>query len=95
MLFWLLVVCMALLILSGIVIWRAYFSFLFPLWLVRLSAVVHAVAGWAMILLIIGHIYVAIWTRESIDAMLYGRVRKAWAKQHHPAWFREITGGSK
>ena len=30
LLFWLLAACMALLILSGIVIWRAYFSFLFP-----------------------------------------------------------------
>jgi formate dehydrogenase subunit gamma len=41
------------------------------------------------------HIYAAIWTRESIDAMLYGEVRRAWAKQHHPAWFREMTGGGK
>ncbi len=95
MLFWLLTICMLLLILSGIVIWRAYFSFLFPLWAVRLAAVVHAAAGWVMVLLIIGHIYMAIWTRESMDAMLYGLVRKAWAKQHHPLWFREMTGGSK
>ncbi len=95
LLFWLMAIFMALLILSGIVIWRAYFSFLFPVAVIRLAAVVHAIAGVVIIALIVFHIYVAIWTRESIDAMLYGQVRRAWAKQHHPAWFREMTGGSK
>jgi len=95
LMFWSLVTCMALLILSGIVVWRAYFSFLFPVVVVRLAAVVHAAAGVVMIALIMGHIYIAIWTKESIGAMLYGRVRRAWAKQHHPAWYREMTGGDK
>ena len=92
---WLLVACTVLLILSGIVIWRAYFSFLFPLWLIRLASVIHAASGAVMIALIIFHIYAGIWVRESIDAMLYGRVRCGWAKQHHTAWYREMTGGSK
>jgi formate dehydrogenase subunit gamma len=95
LLFWLLVFCMALLILSGIVIWRRYFSFLFPLAVIRLASVVHAVSGTIIIALIIFHIYAAFWTKESINAMLYGRVRRAWAKQHHPAWFRQMTGGDK
>jgi formate dehydrogenase subunit gamma len=95
LMFWSLVACMVLLILSGIVVWRAYFSFLFPVVVVRLSAVVHSIAGIVMIGLIMGHIYIAIWTKESIGAMLYGRVRRAWAKQHHPAWYREMTGGDK
>lgn len=95
LLFWLMAASMALLFLSGIVIWRAYFSFLFPIWLIRFAAVVHAASGAIMIALIIFHIYSAIWTRESIDAMLYGRVRHAWAKQHHPAWFREMMGGGR
>lgn len=95
LLFWLMSACMALLILSGIVIWRAYFSFVFPVAMVRLASVVHAAAAAIMIALIIFHIYAAIWTKESIDAMLYGQVRRAWAKQHHPAWFREMTGGGK
>jgi len=94
-LFWLLVACMALLLLSGIVIWRAYFSFLFPLAMIRLASVMHAAAGAGMIALIMGHIYMSIWTKESTDAMLYGQVRRAWAKQHHAAWFRQITGGDK
>ena len=95
LMFWSLVTCMLLLILSGIVVWRAYFSFLFPVVVVRFAAVVHAAAGVVMIALIMGHIYLAIWTKESIGAMMYGRVRRAWAKQHHPAWYREMTGGDK
>jgi formate dehydrogenase subunit gamma len=94
-LFWLLVVCMAVLTLSGIVIWRAYFSALFPVGLIRLSSVLHAAAAALMIGLVIVHVYAAIWTRGTIRAMLYGTVSRAWAKQHHPAWFRQITGGGK
>ncbi len=95
LLFWLMAVCMALLILSGILIWRAYFSFLFPIWLIRFASVIHAASAAVMVGLIIFHIYAAIWMKESIGAMLYGRVRRAWAKQHHPAWYREMTGGGK
>jgi formate dehydrogenase subunit gamma len=95
LMFWSLVTCMVLLILSGIVVWRAYFAFQFPVVVVRLAAVVHAAAGVVTIALIMVHIYIAIWTKESIGAMLYGRVRRAWAKQHHPAWYREMTGGDK
>ena len=95
LLFWLLSLCMALLLLSGIVIWRAYFSALFTIDLIRLSSVLHAAAAALMIGLIIVHVYAAIWTRGTIRAMLYGTVSRAWAKQHHPAWFRQMTGGGK
>jgi formate dehydrogenase subunit gamma len=95
LLFWLLAASMALLILSGLVIWRAYFSYLFPVGLIRFASVVHAASAAIMIGLIVFHIYAAIWTKESIGAMLYGRVRRAWAKQHHPAWYRDMTGGGK
>ncbi|MBF0558995.1 MAG: formate dehydrogenase subunit gamma [Nitrospirae bacterium] len=91
--FRLMVSCMVLLILSGIVIWRSYFAFMFPRAVIRLSSVVHAVSATIMIAVIMFHIYAGIWTKESIDAMLYGRVRRAWAKQHHAAWFRQMTGG--
>jgi formate dehydrogenase subunit gamma len=95
MMFWLAAICMALLLVSGIVIWRAYFSALFPIGLIRLSSVAHAAVAAFMIGLIIVHVYAAIWTKGTIRAMLYGTVSRAWAKQHHPAWFRQITGGGK
>ena len=93
--FWLTAVCMALLFLSGIVIWRAYFSFLFPIGLIRFASVIHAASAAVLVGVIAFHIYAAIWTRESIHGMISGWVRRPWAKQHHPAWFREMTRGNK
>jgi len=95
LLFWLLALCVLLLLLSGIVIWRPYFADGFSVGLIHLAAVVHAASGFVLIALIIGHIYLAIWTRESIGAMLTGKVRRAWARQHHADWYREQTGGKK
>ena len=44
-----------------------------------------------LIVSIIVHIYAAIWIKGSMGAMLYGTVSRAWARKHHPAWYREIT----
>ena len=90
-LFWLLFWCMLLLAVSGVVLWRAWFTF--PVELVRLAAVVHAATAAVMIGLIMIHVYAAIWTKGTIRAMWYGTVTRAWAKQHHRGWFREVTKG--
>lgn len=94
-LFWGLAACMILLTLSGLVIWRAYFSGLFMIEIVRVAAVVHAAVAAIMIALIMVHIYAAIWTKGTIRAMIYGTVTRAWAKQHHPAWYKERAGSAK
>lgn len=94
-LFWLLAGSMAILLVSGIVMWRAYFSALFPIGLIRFSSVAHAAISALMIILIIGHTYLAIWTKGSIRAMIYGTVSRAWAKQHHALWYQEITRSEK
>lgn len=90
MMFWALAVCTLLLAVSGIVLWRAYFSF--PVELVRFGAVIHAAAAAVMIALIFVHVYAAIWVKGTIRAMWYGTVTRAWAKQHHRAWYRQVTG---
>ena len=89
-LFWGLVLFMLVLMVSGVLMWRAWF--ILPVELVRLSSVLHALAGFAMIGLIILHVYAAIWTRGTIRAMMYGTVTRAWAKQHHRGWYRKVTG---
>ncbi len=90
LLFWALVACMLLLLASGIVLWRTYFSF--PVGLTRVAAVIHAVAAAVMIGLITVHVYAAIWVKGTIRAMWYGTVTRAWARQHHRAWYRQVTG---
>ncbi|WP_068637216.1 formate dehydrogenase subunit gamma [Thauera butanivorans] len=90
LLFWLLTLCMVLITVSGVVMWRSQFDF--PVGLVRAAVVVHAAAAAFMIGLIFVHVYAAIWTRGTIRAMLYGTVTRAWAKQHHRGWYRQMTG---
>jgi len=88
--FWASAICILLMILSGIVMWRAYFSFAVDL--VRLSAVIHSAAAVVMICVIVVHVYAAIWVKGTVRAMWYGTVTRAWARQHHRAWYRQVTG---
>jgi formate dehydrogenase subunit gamma len=91
-LFWVMIATMVLLLVSGVVLWRDT-VFAFPVTVVRISAVVHAAAAFVLILGIIVHIYSAIfWVKGSLRAMTRGTVTHAWAKHHHPLWYRRITG---
>ncbi|MEN1226767.1 formate dehydrogenase cytochrome b556 subunit, partial [Pseudomonas aeruginosa] len=36
------------------------------------------------------HIYAALWVKGTITAMVEGWVTSAWAKKHHPRWYREV-----
>lgn len=94
-LFQLMVVCVTLLFLSGIVLWRPYFAGMFPIGLVRFAVLTHAVAAFALIIGFIVHIYAAFWVKQSMRGMLRGTVTHAWAKKHHPGWYREMTGKAK
>jgi formate dehydrogenase subunit gamma len=88
--FYAIVICLPALLLSGVVIWRAYFSLYFPITVIRVASVVHALSGFVLICTIIVHIYAAIWVKGSIRAMTRGTVTPGWAWKHHRAWFREI-----
>lgn len=90
MMFWWMAGCMLLMTVSGLFIWRAQFNV--PIDLARIGAVVHAAVGAIMIALIMVHVYAAIWTKGTIRAMWYGTVTRAWAKQHHRGWYRQVTG---
>jgi len=91
LLFFTLVICMTGLLLSGVVIWRAYFAAYFPIGLIRLASVVHAVCALVLICAIIVHIYAGVWVKGSMQAMTRGTVTPGWAWKHHRAWFRESS----
>ncbi len=44
------------------------------------------------VVLILGHIAMALSDREALRAMLGGRVSRAWAARHAPAWLEESDG---
>jgi len=90
LLFWTQAACIVLLFVSGIALWRAWFDL--PVGIVRLAAVVHSVAAVVMIALTAVHVYAAIWVKGTIRAMWYGTVTRAWARQHHRDWYRQVIG---
>ena len=89
LIFYVAVVCLALLLLSGVVSWRAYFSAAFSVGLIRYASLVHALVALVLICTIIVHVYAAIWVKGSLHAMTAGTVTPGWAWKHHRAWFRE------
>ena len=91
--FWLMVVSLILLTISGFGFWRPYFSHYFSVDVNRIAALVHALSAWVLILTVIVHVYAAIWVKGTIGAMRTGLVSHAWARKHHPGWYKEMTGG--
>jgi formate dehydrogenase subunit gamma len=89
LLFFVLVLCLLGLLLSGLAMWRAYFTF--PVGLVRLAVVVHAICALVLICAILVHIYAGFYVKGSVHAMVRGTVTPGWAWKHHRAWFRQIT----
>jgi formate dehydrogenase subunit gamma len=95
LLFWTMIGTISVLLLSGIVIWRPWFAHYFPIGTVRLALLLHAVCAFVIICGIIVHIYAALWIKGTLGAMVRGTVTRAWARKHHPVWYKQVTEGEK
>ena len=93
LMFWSMLPITALMAATGVLLWQPWFAPHFGAGLRRLAGLVHAGCAFVMFVGIGVHVYAAIWTKGSIDAMIRGTVTGAWARFHHPAWYREVTGG--
>ncbi|MFR0691126.1 formate dehydrogenase subunit gamma [Enterobacterales bacterium AE_CKDN230030158-1A_HGKHYDSX7] len=93
LLFWTLLLCMLVLLVTGIVMWRAYFSHWFGIDIIRIASLLHAFAAFVLICSILVHIYAGIWVKGSMGAMLYGWVSRGWARKHHAAWLKDVDKG--
>jgi formate dehydrogenase subunit gamma len=75
---------------TGVIIWIQH---LFPRTLVQLSLMVHGLMFVLAVMFAVLHVYLAtIGNPGTLESMLYGHVRKIWAKKHHPKWYEEVTG---
>ncbi|MDR3437571.1 formate dehydrogenase subunit gamma [Telmatospirillum sp.] len=90
--FWLMTGCLVLLLCSGVIAWRPYFAIHFPIPVIRLALLVHSASAVALIVGIIVHVYAALWIKGTIRAMVEGVVSHAWARKHHPRWYRDVIG---
>ncbi|MFQ5704554.1 MAG: formate dehydrogenase subunit gamma [Gemmatimonadales bacterium] len=88
--FWLQSVLGVVFLVSGIPLWMPAS---FGSGLLTISRVVHYAAALGGGLLLILHVYLGtVGFPGTARGMLYGRVSRAWAKLHHPLWYREKTG---
>lgn len=94
-LFWGIMGLITLLMGSGVIIWRPWFADYFSIPLIRIALLTHALAGISLILLIIGHAYLAFWVKGSIRGMITGYVSRTWAKSHHDRWYQQISNKSE
>jgi formate dehydrogenase subunit gamma len=75
---------------TGLFIWMPQ---VFPRWLVQLSLMLHGLMFVGSIMFVVVHVYLAtIGNPGTLEAMLWGRVSRTWAKHHHPKWYKEVTG---
>jgi formate dehydrogenase subunit gamma len=78
---------------SGVVLW---FPLTFAGFLRQLAILVHNVTFIAFFISIVFHIYLGTTAEPgTFNAMTRGTVSKAWARIHHPKWYRELMGTDK
>jgi formate dehydrogenase subunit gamma len=78
------------LVISGVVLW---FPASFGQTLREASLLLHDFTFILFTVGIIGHMYLGTAAEPgTFGAMVRGGVSKSWARFHHPAWFREVTG---
>lgn len=88
--FWLMSICMICLLITGVLAWHTYFGQVVPIPVKRVALLLHAGSALVLIAGIIVHAYAAIWVQGTIRAMVEGVVSQAWARTHHPRWYREV-----
>lgn len=85
--FWLLLA----MVISGLMIWQQFFPDLVSIPVRRWAVLVHSISAVLSVLVIILHVYAAIWTRGTLSAMTTGKVTGGWAWRHHRKWLREVA----
>lgn len=88
--FWSIMSLMGVLTVTGVIIWRPYFAEHFPIPVIRIALLIHAVAAILLIHAILMHMYLAFWVKGSIKGMIEGKVSRKWARKHHPRWLEEV-----
>ena len=88
--FWLSCLAALGLLLSGLMMW---FPSAFPRLLMELAYLIHDFTFVLFVMLIVFHVYLGTVAEPgTFGSMTRGTVTRAWARLHHPRWYREVTG---
>ena len=93
MYFWGMALLFVVLLVSGVIIWQAYFGSLTPIAVQRLAALTHSIFAVLAILGVIFHVHMVTWEPGTLRAMISGTVTGGWAWKHHRKWLREVVAG--
>ena len=78
------------LLLSGLLMW---FPRAFPRIVIELSFLIHDITFILFAVSLVFHIYLGTAAEPgTFRSMIRGTVTRAWARLHHPRWYREVTG---
>ena len=80
-----------LLLVSGLIIWQAYFSTFTPIQVQRYAMLVHSLVAVLAIFGFIIHVHMVTWEPGTLRAMISGTVTPGWAFKHHRKWLREVA----
>ena len=92
LMYWSMVVVIAVLVTTGVLMWQPYFAPAFSSTTRKAAAILHAISAFIMFVGIGIHIYAGYWTKGSFRAMTRGTVTRGWARLHYPGWYRQMTG---
>ena len=88
--FWMAIIGAVMLLASGVPLW---WSQEFGQTVRQFAILAHDVAFIAFFVSIVGHIYLGTAAEPgTFRSMTRGTVTRAWARLHHPKWFRDVTG---
>jgi formate dehydrogenase subunit gamma len=88
--FWMVAVTGLLILLTGIVLWWPTY---FNQTLRSISILLHDICFILFFAAIVGHIYLGTAAEPgTFRSMTRGTVTRAWARLHHPRWYRDVTG---
>ena len=93
--FWAMALLIAVLAVSGILIWHIYFAGVSGLQTQRVALLVHACAALAAILAFIVHVHMVTMESGTFRAMVGGKVTGGWAWKHHRKWLREVSAARR
>lgn len=76
---------------TGLVLW---FPDWFPRWVREASILLHDLTFVLVTVSIVFHVYLGTVAEPgTFNSMMRGTVARAWARIHHPKWYRDLTGG--
>ncbi len=93
--FWGMALLVIVMLVTGIIIWQAYFGRVTAISTQRVAVLIHSIAAILAILAFIVHVHMGTWETGTLRAMIWGTVTGGWAWKHHRKWLRQVASAQR